>query len=196
MRHLSAILAIAAAILAFGPAAALAEAQGGGANNFVLATTTADGSDMARSGLQTALVGGDTLASSNIADAEAHDCTGCRSVAVAVQAVFNTGDASTVAPSNAAVASNANCTSCGSFAYAYQYVVTTAGPVRLSPAGRAEIQADRDAIAAAAASGLPFDQLDARLQGLTAEFKADVDRELVLAGNPGTGSVRQQVSVR
>ena len=195
MRRFTTILAAAATVLAALAPAAHAEAQGGGANNVVLVTTTADGSSLGRSGLQTASVGGSTLASSNIADAAAHDCTGCRSVAVAVQAIYNTGNPSTFVPTNAAVATNSNCTGCGSFAFAYQYVVSTGGPVRLSPTGVAELGALRAEMADVADSGLPFDQLNARLEELAAEFKADVDRELVAAGKPAAGTVRQQTSI-
>jgi hypothetical protein len=195
MRRISAILATTAAFLAIAMPAAEATATGGGANNVVIVSTTADGSAAARAALQTATVGGDTLASSNIADADAHDCTGCRSVAVAVQGVFNTGDPSIFTPSNVAAATNTNCTSCGSFAYAYQYVKSTSGPVRLSRAGKAKIQDLREEIAATAASGLPFDELNAQLDLLTAEFKTDIDNELRRAGYDGGGTVRQDVSV-
>ena len=194
MRRISAIVATVAAALAVVAPAAHAQAQGGGANNVVLVSTTADGSSAARANLQTALFAGDTLMSSNIANAQAHDCTGCRSVAVAVQAVFNSGGASMFAPTNAALVQNTNCQSCESFAFAYQYVLTTPGPVRLSPAGQQEIATLRQEMADAAASGLPFDDLDARLDQLAAEFKTDVDSELQAAGQPALGTARTQVT--
>ena len=59
-----------------------------------------------RSGLQVAPVGSDTVTSSNLALATSHDCSGCRTIAVALQAVFVIRDASTVSPTNAAVATN------------------------------------------------------------------------------------------
>lgn len=195
MRRISAILAASAALLAAAAPAASADAQGGGANNVVVATNSTDGTSVARSSLQTALLGGDTLMSSNIADAESHDCTGCRSVAVAVQAVFNSGGASTFEPANVATAVNANCLSCETFAYAFQYVVTPPGPVRLSRAGRRELTALRSEIADTAASGLPLDQLNAQLDVLTAEFKADIDHELRAAGYPAGGDVKKQLDI-
>ena len=82
------------------------------------------------SGLQFALVGGSTVGSENLAQATSVACTGCTTIAVAVQAVGATGDPSVVVPHNAAVASSAGCTSCEAYAYAYQYILTRAGPIR------------------------------------------------------------------
>jgi hypothetical protein len=90
-----------------------------------------------------------------------------------------TGDPSTVIPHNAAVAVNSGCIGCASYAYAYQYVLTTDGPVHLSPAGEARLTELRAEIADAAASGLSFDALTARLDELSAEFRAVVDQDLV-----------------
>jgi hypothetical protein len=194
MRRFVAILVATLTCLCAAGPTVQAAASGGGSNNVVIANTTADGSQLARSGVQTASVGADTVASTNIARADAHDCAGCRSVAAAVQAIFVTGTPTTFTPSNAAAATNANCTSCGSFAFAYQYVVSTAGPVLLSPAGREELAQLRQEFAATASSGLPFDELDTRLQQLAGEFKATIDQELVAAGYPPRGTVREQVS--
>ena len=193
MRRRSAILVVAAALLA--TIVPSTPALAGGANNIVIASTSSDAATSARSNLQTAPFGGDTLTSTNIADAESHDCSGCHSVAVAVQAVFNVGQASTFEPANIASAVNANCVSCTSFAYAYQYVVTPRGPVTLTRAGRVKIAALRAEIADAADSGLPPDQLDARLDTLTAEFKADIDHELRAAGYQAGGDRRKQVEI-
>jgi putative peptide zinc metalloprotease protein len=198
------IAAVAAAV-AFGLLAAPAHAQtaAGGPNNVVLASTTADGSSLGRSGLQVAPTGADTVASANIARAVAHDCTGCRSAAVAFQAVLMTGDPHTVVPGNAAVAANAACNSCVSFAFAFQYDLTTPGPVRLSLTGRQEIQRIRDSIAAIADETAAAPQPDLafltvqrdRLAALAAEFQAVIDRELLTVGAPaGTASERVDVA--
>lgn len=171
-----ALLVAAAALVAGAPTAAGEEA--GGANNVVLATTTADGSSLERSALQVSLIGGPTVASSNIAAAKSYACTGCRSVAVAVQAVVVTGDASVVVPKNAAVATNDGCNSCASYAFAYQYVVSVRGPAYLDPSAQAEITALRAEIADVAASGLPPDEMKARLDALNDEFEATIDAAL------------------
>jgi hypothetical protein len=194
MRRFVAILTATLTCLCVLASSTQAAGSGGGSNNVVIANTTADGSQLARSGLQTASIGGDTVASTNIARADAHDCAGCRSVAAAVQAIFVTGSPTMFTPSNAAAATNANCTSCGSFAFAYQYVLSTPGPVRLSPTGQQELDQLRQEFAASASSGLPFDELDTRLQQLAGEFKATIDQELVAAGYRPDGTVREQVS--
>lgn len=183
------------ALLVVGAPAASAS-TGGGANNVVTSYATTDGSTVVHSGLQTALLGSNAVATSNIADAESSSCTGCHAVAVAVQAVFLTADAvSTFEPANVAKAVNANCLDCESFAFAYQYVVQTSDPVRLTREGRREIQRYRDRFAALAASGEPFLQLDADLKALGDEFRAAIDDQLVAAGNPGTGTVHEQVQM-
>jgi hypothetical protein len=49
-----------------------ASAESGGANNVVIATQTADGASLSRSGLQVSFVGGPTVASSNVAVATSY----------------------------------------------------------------------------------------------------------------------------
>jgi hypothetical protein len=184
---------LVAAVVLFATVPAGGSAYAGGANNVVLATTTADGASLERSGLQVAFVGGPTAASENLAQATSFDCTGCTTIAVAVQAVLATGDPTVIAPHNAAVAANGGCTSCATYAYAYQYVLTTAGPVYLSPEGQARVVALRAEIADTAASGLSFGDLTARLDELTAEFRAVIDQQLVAAGTSVNGAATRHV---
>jgi putative peptide zinc metalloprotease protein len=199
------IAALAAVVAFFAVVAPPAHAQtaAGGPNHVVLATTAADCSALGRSGLQVAPTAADTVASANIARALAHDCTGCRSAAVAFQAVLMTGDPHTVVPGNAAVAENAACNRCVSFAFAFQYDLTTPGPVRLSLSGLQEIQRIRDGIAAIADETAAAPQADLaflnaqrdRLDALGAEFQATIDRELLTVGAPaGTASERFDAS--
>lgn len=154
--------------------------------------TTADGSSVARSGLQVSSVGGPTVGSENLAAATSTTCTGCRTIAVAIQAVDATGDPSTVVPHNAAVAANAGCTSCTT--YAYQYVLTTDGAAHLAAARQAKIATLRQAVADAAASGLSLDALTARLDSLAAQFRAAID-QFVPAGQAGSGTATRQVDL-
>jgi putative peptide zinc metalloprotease protein len=157
-------------------------AAAGGPNNVVSVSPTADGSHIHRSSVKVATTGSDTVDSSNIASATPHDCTGCEGIAVAFQAIIMTGSPSTVSPRNFAVAVNSNCTSCGAFAYAYQYVVTADRGTHLSHDGRAKIAVIRGEAADAIDAGLPYDQLDAKLKGIAAEFKAAVDADLERSG--------------
>jgi hypothetical protein len=166
-----------------------ASAEGGGANNVVLASATADGSTLSRSALQVSQVGGPTVASSNIAAATSYACTGCNSVAVALQAVLVTGDPSTVVPGNAAAATNDGCTNCTSYAFAYQYVLSVERPFYLDPAAQQELVTLRAEIADLAASGLPPDELTSRLDAVVAQFKATIDAAL----QPVSGAATMRV---
>src|SRR5438105_8953882 len=133
-------LPLVAVLAALSLAAAPASGEtAGGARNNVQVITTADGAAQGRAGLQVAMVASPTAAAENVATALAHDCNGCRSVAVAVQAVVMTGDATVAAPGNGAFAVNANCTGCTAYAYAHQYLFTTSGPVYLDDGARTEI---------------------------------------------------------
>ena len=171
--RLLAVIAGACAALAVATPFAAAD-EAGGANNVILVTTTADGSSLARSGVQVSQTAAPTIASANIAAATSRACTGCTSVAVAFQAVLVTGNPSTVAPGNAAVATNDGCSSCTSYAFAYQYVLSVRGPAYLDPSAQQQLAAMRAQIADLAASGLPPDELTARLDAIAAQFRATI----------------------
>lgn len=167
----------------------------GGANQAVIANSTANDGSISRSGLQLSSTGSPTVGSENLALARSFDCTGCRSTAVAFQTVALTGDPNDVRPTNAAVAANANCDGCRSYAYAYQYVLTTGGPVLLSPAGRAELTELRSLIASLAASGLPEQELTERLDEAKERFRHLIDRELLAAGRAAGGMEERRIEV-
>jgi type II secretory pathway pseudopilin PulG len=178
-----AVLALTVALLAGAAFPAVAD----GPDNIVVANATAERHTVIRSALDTAQTGADEVTSANIARAESKDCTGCRAVAVALQAVLMTGNPSTVTPTNAAIALNTNCTHCATFAFAYQYVVSTGGPARLSPDGYRAIGQLRREAADLARSDLPFPELDARLEDVGARLKATVDQEIVRTGGWSRG---------
>jgi len=177
---------VTALLVAALPAVPASAAEGGGANNVVQVRTTSSATFRARAHVQAAPYGGDSAQSTNLALAQAADCTGCRSRAAALQAVFLTGDPQSVTVTNAAVAEHSGCTGCASYAYAFQYVVSPGAPVSLSPQGRAQlldIQARADAAVTAVE---PLADLDRELSGLAQELKAVVDAELWAAGTPAT----------
>jgi hypothetical protein len=168
--------------------------QGGGANQVVLAQTTADDPSLVRSGLQVSQVGGPTVTSANIATALATDCVGCHSTAVAVQVVFVTGSPQYFTPANAASAVNGGCTACGSFAYAWQYVVQTSGPVLLTPFARQQLATLRQEIANTASAIVPDSlahalDLQAKLDELAGQVKSLIDTQTELAGVGATGAI-------
>lgn len=166
------------------PAGADGQPPSGGPNHVVLAFNTADGHTQPRSGVAVAMAAGPVVTSENLALAQSSACTGCRTVAVAVQAVFVTRNANVVAPTNAAVAVNAGCFDCDTMAAAYQYVASTSGPVYLSAAGQQRVAELRAEIAAVAASDLAFQDLEAQLDLLVQQLWTTLDQELQQAG-PG-----------
>ena len=192
MRTTIAALVSAATLVVSGALPAAADQQGGGPDQVVSATSTAGDQTAEHSKVHAVSFGGDTLDNTNLARAYAHDCTGCRSVAVSVQAVFATGQPHTVTPHNFAVAANQNCTSCLAFAYAYQYVLTTDGPVYLTSTGRQQLDDLRQQFYDAAHSDMAPADLDARLKDLSAQFKDVIDQQLQAAGRQGHGSPHEQ----
>ena len=180
-------------IVAFGVLGFGAQAAGGGPDNVVSLSTTAGDTTQERAGVQVGFYGGNDLESTNLARADSHDCTGCRTVAVAVQAVLATGDPSTVAPHNFARSTNENCTGCTTFTFAYQYVVTTDGPVHLTTEARSQISEVRSEFQDLAHSDLPPEELDTRLHDLAAEFKADINHDVRAAGQTPHGQSHLRV---
>ena len=186
------ILATLAAIVVL---ASPAVASSGGANNIVTASSRVDNQVSTRSALQLSYVGGDTLTSTNIADATTDACTLCEANAVAIQVVISTGSPTTVTPANVASATNLSCTSCVAYAYAYQYDVTTNGPATLSADAQQQIATLRRRAQELAATRLAPDDL-AGAQTLTAELddvasqvKAVVDANLHPVGAQAVRSV-------
>lgn len=175
MRRIAALVTTFTLVLAF-PASA------GGPNNVVIASPTADGAQLVRTAVKATSTGAKSVTSSNLALAKPSSCTGCEAIAVAYQAVIVTGNPSEVSPTNAAVAVNTECTSCGAFAYAYQYVVSADPGSHLSSAGQGRISAIRAEAAQLARAGLPYPELDAKLDALAARFKAVIVNDLVRAG--------------
>jgi putative peptide zinc metalloprotease protein len=186
-RFLVVLVALAAAALLLALPASGDAPLVGGPNNFVVVETTGVGDVESRSHVEVASFGGPVSGSTNAAIALSTNCTDCRTVAIAYQAVFLINDPPVVVPGNAAVAVNAGCLRCQTFAFAYQYELSTHGPVFLSPAGRMLLNDLRAEVTDLAQSNLPLPELDARLIDVRTRFKALIDSELVAAGQPPNG---------
>ncbi|HEX2048677.1 MAG TPA: hypothetical protein VHF27_12995 [Acidimicrobiales bacterium] len=167
---------------------------GGGANNVVIAQNTADGRFFSRSGVMVAQNPGETVANSNLAIAESTDCAGCHTVSVAMQVVVVENESpNDFRPANAATAVNGNCTSCQTYAFAYQYIVQPGTPVTLSASAQQGIAGIRLRVRDAAASGAPFYELKAVLDGLCNELAGVVTSDLGLTdARPCTDSSDQK----
>lgn len=175
-------VALVLATAAFAAPAAVSLAQSppptGGPSQNVIADNSTAGTVVARSGVQAARGGAQSASPTNLAQASSHDCTGCQSLAAALQVVLIPQGANVVAPENVALATNVNCSHCGAFAYAYQYVVTVSKNTALDHDAHAAInqlraEADQDVRA-----GLPYPELDSKLTQLSQRLRTIVDEGL------------------
>jgi hypothetical protein len=173
---LSAALALATG--GFFAAGAEADDAGTGPDQVIWAKTTGVNARDLLSGVQVGSYKGDDLESANIARADSTDCTDCRTVAAAVQAVLVKGSPHTASPTNAAIAINENCVGCTTYAFAYQYMVSTKDRVVLTDRARDRIAAIRADIATVVNSELAPDDLNTRLRELAADFRAAIDADL------------------
>lgn len=144
--------------------------------------------EMARSEVVVVTDGGRSVDAENIAAARSHDCTGCRTLAVAVEAVLVPGDPETVAPVNLAAAWNERCTSCATFAAAHQYVVQTNGPRSLSRAAQKQAADIGRRVRAVTRSGADFPTIDAQLDQLANELWQVVNDDIVAQGGTPSGT--------
>ena len=118
----------------------------------------------------------DPVENANLAYSHSFNCTGCRTVTVALQAVIIEANPTTIAPQNAAVAVNENCQSCLTFAYAHQYVFSPHHPVSLDSESNRELQAIQSYIDSEANSGEDFAVLSSHLDNASWAFCYVVQR--------------------
>jgi hypothetical protein len=184
--HKFAALAALTAALVTGTTTAGAATADGGANNIVVAKTTTDSFDVAKSHTQITPSPGPDVANKNVALATATGCTGCHATSVAVQVLF-VDSPRVFTPTNIATAVNSDCSGCGTFAYAWQYVIQADGPVHLSPEGRQQVDGIEQQIDDTASSIVPDTLADdlalqAKLDALTAQLQAVVDSQVRQSG--------------
>jgi hypothetical protein len=172
------IAALALASGGFLAAGAEATDPGTGPDQVIWAKTTGANARDLLSGVQVGSYKGDNLQSTNVARADSTDCTDCRTVAVAVQAVLVKHNPPISEPKNVAIAINERCLGCTTYAFAYQYVVATEDRAVLTRRGRRRVATLREQIAALSQSELSVDDLNARLRELGAEFRAAIDADL------------------
>jgi putative peptide zinc metalloprotease protein len=184
MRRPAALLTVLATLAATATAGlAQSPPAGGGPSQNVNVDNGNAGTVLARAGVQVARSGGQNASPSNLAHANAHDCTKpCQAIAAAFQIVLVPQNAPVQAPQNVAVATNINCTGCGAFAYAYQYVVTVAKATTLDATAHAQIVAVRREADQDVHAGLDYPTLDSRLHLLAQRLRAAVDGGLTRQG--------------
>ena len=176
-RPIVALLAVVVAITFSGPPAS-ADSYGN-ANNVAQVENYKDGASRARARVDLEREPGPTVDNENVAIAFS-ECTDCRTVAVAVQAIIVEGNVDDFRPGNAAAAVNANCLRCQTFAFARQEVLQADGKVPISADAEAEYEALQDQIQQVSQSDAPFDdmivQLDSLVDQLVAVLHGEVDR--------------------
>ena len=180
------------ALLVLGPmvaatfwVAAPASAQSTGNDNSAVAVNTRDNSFMFQFAFKVSRAGGNTVDASNAA-AAVSSCSYCETVAVAIQVVLVTGSPNTFTPTNVAIAYNQDCYECVSLADAFQFVFGTgARPAHLTPEGNRRLAEIRQEYEQLRHSGLPPDQLQARIGELAQQVYDVFTNDLVPAGSPG-----------
>jgi hypothetical protein len=121
----------------------------------------------------------DSVTPLNAAIAVGQDCTGCQTIAVALQIDLYQKGAHVVSPENYAIALNLSCRSCVTIAHAIQYAIPVEDPENDQQDGDHQgdarqllqrMQKELDAIAKT--KGITADQAQARIKGVLAEFTA------------------------
>jgi putative peptide zinc metalloprotease protein len=148
-----------------------------------VAVNTRDNSTVFKIMFDIRRVMGDTVDQSNAAVAVA-SCNSCETVAIAIQVVLAAGNPSVVVPENLAIAMNIDCNLCQTLAEAYQYVSTGTGVVHFTPEGNQRIAEIRRELQQLRTSGLPIEQIAARVDQLNADLRQVLLTEVVPAGPP------------
>jgi putative peptide zinc metalloprotease protein len=112
------------------PAVSGQSAGGGGPKNLVLVQNLGDGRLKLDGNVQLGRIPGPVAAPANVAQAYS-SCTGCQTLAVALQVDLISADTRQATPENVAVAVNYACTDCDTVALAFQYVLTVDDPTQV-----------------------------------------------------------------
>jgi putative peptide zinc metalloprotease protein len=135
-------------------------------DNFVQVQSDAKHRVVERSNVMVVANTTDTVDNGNLAEAYAHDCTGCRAVAVAFQVVLVPGSPSTVTPGNLASANNTRCDRCTAIAIAKQYLVYSHGARSIDRDAQREVNRIAAQVRSVTTSGASYDEINARLEPL------------------------------
>jgi putative peptide zinc metalloprotease protein len=151
----------------------------GNQDNGAAAVNTRDGSSIFRLAFAVKRVTDGTVVDATNEAVAYSSCTGCRSVAIAIEVVLVENDPSVITPQNLAVSLNYQCSLCDSFAFAAQFVVSTGGPVRFTPEGLRQLRDLVKQLHDLRKEDLSDAQLDARLKTITASIGEVLSHDLV-----------------
>ena len=178
------LIATIAACLALATCAAVpVAARADGGDNTAVAANTRDDSSVYRFSFKILRVQKDVVDSGNAAVAVS-SCTDCRTVAVAIEVLFTTNDATVVSPTNLAFALNVDCNDCETLADAFQYVLSEGDPLKVhfTAEGNQKLAEVRREANALRKSDLPLLELQARIEQLAAEVADVLANDVVVAG--------------
>jgi hypothetical protein len=159
-----------------------------GVNNYVEADNASPRRQMVRDNVAVVTDADGDVNAENIAAARSHDCTGCRTLAVAVEVVLVPVTPTRSAPVNIAYALNERCSSCATYAGAWQYAVQTGGVRRLGGKAMDKIENLAEQIEEVARSGQDFPTIDAQLDSLTSQIWDTVNQDVVRQGGTPNGT--------
>jgi hypothetical protein len=162
-----------------GPAAA--STTSGGDDNVAVAVNTKDSSEVYALRLKVVMTSADVVDPANAAVAVS-SCTDCQTVAIALEGVLISGNATVIAPVNLALALNEGCSGCETLAYAYQSVRSFDGRVRLTGEGRRGIAMLRQQLNGLRTAGLDLQQLRAEADRIAGDFAALLASEVLPVG--------------
>jgi hypothetical protein len=183
----SLVAASAAIALAFVPATT---AAAGTRDNVAIAITDARHPVDVDVSFQITHDHGPVANATNLASATGSNCTGCRTIAVAIQIDLVSGVVSTVNAQNVSLAENFKCVLCQTLADAHQFIVAPGGEdVDLTGEGRAELEALRRELIAEVHSSDPIPELQADVDAIVPRIDA-VLRTQVRTDGSGEGETQ------
>jgi len=154
------------------------------ADNAAIAVNTKDGSTVFKVAFAIRHVMGDVVDETNAAVAY-NSCSECAAVAIAFEIVLVEGSPSVVSPQNLSIAINENCTTCVAVAEAYQFVLGgDTGPVHFDDDGNRMLAAIRKELHSLKKGDLTLEELQRRLDAMSAQIADVLANHLVAAGPP------------
>ncbi len=189
-RPIVGLLTVLVAISCSGPPAFADD--GGDGNNTAIVENYKDGAFRSRARVDLEHERGPTVDNENVAIAYS-ECTDCRTVAVAVQAIIIEGDVNDFRPGNAAAAANVNCLRCQTFAFARQEVLLADRKVPLSDDAEARYDSIQQQIRDVSRSDASFDDLTVQLDSLVDELVAVLQAEVDRAGTHADKETKRDV---
>jgi putative peptide zinc metalloprotease protein len=177
------LLLLATVLLAAGFSAARPAFAHAG-DNAAIAVNTKDGTTVFKVAFAIRRVMSDVVDETNAAVAY-NSCNDCAAVAIAFELVLVEGNPSVVTPQNISIAINESCTNCVAVAEAYQFVLGgDTGPVHFDDEGNRILAAIRRELRSLRKEDLTLEELQTRLDSMSAQIADVLANHLVQAGAP------------